>query len=350
MPTADMKLTITLISLLLLALLVPESRFSLAAETCELGAPGQLARHTSPSLARTTESRPNWSAPGYALYLASAAEGTARAGYQSVTSDSTGVPYGAALFGKPAFNRKILRDLHFSGKTFVSDALWLYSSPARVNRRSLQMLLGITAVGAGIYLLDADISAALSRNSKHWLYEPFHEIGEQLEPVGRQGTMNKYIFGTAVVSYIIGFERLARMSSEILESYLLAGIPKVAVNKMTGRPRPLSGAAWNRWNLFHPGQSFFSGHTSHAFQIARVMDEHIHSTPVDILLYVCAFSIGFQRIDTGWHWPSDVWVGGVYGYIVADALVGRHKASWLSVNPVSFYEGSPIGINVTARL
>ncbi|MBL0060827.1 MAG: phosphatase PAP2 family protein [bacterium] len=156
--------------------------------------------------------------------------------------------------------------------------------------------------------------------------------------------MNKYFLGTAVVSYLVGFEWLSRMSSEILESYLIAGPPKVIVNKVSGRPRPIEGYNSNHWDLFEPGQSFFSGHSSHAFQIARIMDEHIHFVPIDVLLYLGAASVAIQRVDSRWHWASDVWVGGAYGFAVADALAGRHRMKWMTVRPFSGRQDGASGL------
>lgn len=258
--------------------------------------------------------------------------------------------YGSRLFGKPAYSRNLLQDMEFVGKTAVSDVAWIYSSPTRLKTRDLKYLAGLLAVGTGIYLLDDEISAALHRNKDHWILEPIHETGELLEPVGRQGTMNKYIFGTALISYLVGFEWLSKMSAEVLESYLIAGPPKVIVNKVTGRPRPLEGYKSTHWDFFEPGQSFFSGHSSHAFQIARVMDENIHFVPLDILLYVGAASVAIQRVDSRWHWASDVWIGSAYGFAVADALVGRHHMKWMNVKPYSGGRDSSNGLWISFNL
>ena len=273
-----------------------------------------------------------------------------------IKADSTAVeptqrkPYGINYFGKTAFSRSVLKDAAFAGKTFVKDGLWIYSSPTRFNKRTAILFGGVLAIGAGIYFADDAISDGLRRNEDYWAYKPFRELGDAIEPVGRQATMNKYIFGSAVVSYIIGFERGARMFAEILESYLIAGLPKVAANRISGRPRPLDNKEWNYWKAFSGGQSFYSGHVSHAFQIARVIDEHIKFLPLEIALYTAATSVGVQRVSTGWHWASDVWLGGVYGLVVADALAGHHRKQWISVQPMSFYQGSTQGVNVAFRL
>ncbi len=260
------------------------------------------------------------------------------------------IPYGKRLFGRPAFSRNILRDMKFVGKTGLSDAVWIYTSPTRIQPRALKYLAGVVAVGAGIYFLDDEISAGLHRNKDHWIIEPFHEAGEFLEPVGRQGTMNKYFLGTAVVSYLVGFEWLSRMSSEVLESYLIAGPPKVMVNKITGRPRPMEGYGSDHWDFFEPGQSFFSGHSSHAFQIARIVDEHVHFVPIDVLLYLGAASVAIQRVDSRWHWASDVWIGSAYGFAIADALAGRHRVKWMKVSPFSGGQDGASGLRLSFLL
>jgi undecaprenyl-diphosphatase len=304
-----------------------------------------LAEH-SLQTGLTTRTKRDW---GFKTELMFAASGD-HSGQSAEAVDSLKSkqrPYGHAIFGRTAFQRNVLRDAKFVGKSAWSDLVWVYSSPTRFAKRSALTLAAIVASGATIYFFDEDIARTIQRNKEEWPVKPLHEFGEKLEPVGRQATMNKYFLGTAVVSYTIGFEWLARMSSEVLESYLIAGLPKYAVNKITGRQRPLDGYDYDHWNFFQPGQSFFSGHTSHAFQIARVMDEHIHFVPADIFLYFCAASVGVQRVDTGWHWPSDVYIGGIYGFVVADALMGRHRMRWLDVEPYSF--GSANGVNFTVR-
>lgn len=258
-------------------------------------------------------------------------------------------PYGVNYFGKSAFSRNVLQDAAFAGKTFVKDGLWIYSSPTRFNKRSALLFGGVLAIGVGLYFADDVISDGLRRNSEYWAYEPFRKTGNAVEPVGRQATMNKYVFGSAMLCYIVGFERGARMFSEILESYLIAGLPKVAANRIAGRPRPLDGKQWNYWEAFGGGQSFYSGHASHAFQIARIIDEHVRFLPLEIALYTAATSVGVQRVSSGWHWASDVWLGGVYGLVVADAITGCHRKQWPTIQPMSFNSGTAQGVNMVVN-
>ena len=66
------------------------------------------------------------------------------------------------------------------------------------------------------------------------------------------------------------------------------------------------------------GGAFPSGHASLAFAIATAV--YFYYPKTGILFFLAAFSIGFGRVATGLHWPSDILGGAVVGIISAWTL------------------------------
>jgi membrane-associated phospholipid phosphatase len=62
--------------------------------------------------------------------------------------------------------------------------------------------------------------------------------------------------------------------------------------------------------------AFPSGHTAEAFAIATVFANQYNSTPIiPIVFYSTASLVGISRMIEHTHWASDVFVGGVIGYL-----------------------------------
>lgn len=65
--------------------------------------------------------------------------------------------------------------------------------------------------------------------------------------------------------------------------------------------------------------SFPSGHAAAAFLMATVL--RYYYPPLTIPLYLIASAIGISRIYNGLHFPSDVLVGGILGFISAKLAI-----------------------------
>ena len=88
--------------------------------------------------------------------------------------------------------------------------------------------------------------------------------------------------------------------------------------------------------------SFPSGHTSNAFAMASVMDEH-YGARIGIPAYILASLIGISRVRADAHWLSDVVAGSALGYMVGRGVVHQNekpiKRNKLSLQAVGLVPG-----------
>lgn len=82
-----------------------------------------------------------------------------------------------------------------------------------------------------------------------------------------------------------------------------------------------------------------SGHTSHSFTVASVLDEY-YGPKVGIPAYVLASLVGYRMMDTGDHWASDVVFGATLGWVVGHTVAGRHEKLEVAGFEVSPYLGN----------
>jgi len=248
---------------------------------------------------------------------------------------------------KDAFLKVVGRDLYKSGKVILSDMWYFYSSPARMDLESALWTGGILGVGGLLYAYDQEIFDGFQRSRNHPLYVPIRHMGEFFEPLGMQAHTNKYIFGGVIVGYLIGYEPLMLISADILEAYLIAGNAKNAVVMLIGRRRPYEGFGPRQYD-FLEGSSLPSGHASNVFQMATVLSHHINNKYATIALYTFATSVALQRITDTAHWPSDAYLGSVFGYVVTEKLMQMKKIRRVRVTPV-FYNNEGAGLAFNFR-
>ena len=64
--------------------------------------------------------------------------------------------------------------------------------------------------------------------------------------------------------------------------------------------------------------------------IASAVAHQYHSIPLDLAMYGLASTVTVTRVTAGQHFPSDVFVGSILGYLIGDYVA--HKAE--DVGPI----------------
>jgi hypothetical protein len=244
----------------------------------------------------------------------------------------------------------VAENLCVAGIDLFEDVLWYYSAPARVSRDDMVPLLLVAAGYGAMLALDEPLDDAIVRSADHWFVERGKRLLDPIEDFGSQGYMNKFYAGILLLGYVADCDPLVHASGDLLASFILSQPPKFAANLLIGRRRPYEGYGPWRYEPFENATSFPSGHSSTAFQTARILSHHIGHPSASILLYSAAVGVSIQRSLSRNHWPSDVLLGAVFGYFSADGIV-KHRSErrhGLDITAASHPTGAPmIGLTLS---
>jgi Capsule assembly protein Wzi/PAP2 superfamily len=214
------------------------------------------------------------------------------------------------------------------GKDFLLDQKHIWTSPARIKFSDAEWLVPTAGITAGFFVTDVDVSRSMSHDPK---------------TISHYNTLSNAGIG-ALVGGAAGMWLLSypTRNSHWRETGLLAGaaalnaLVPVEVSKYgLGRQRPLDGNGGGAF--FQGGTSFPSEHAAAAWAVAGVIG-HEYPGPIPrILAYGLATLVSYSRIRAEQHFPSDVFVGGIVGSLVAQQIYSRHHDSdlggipWLSI-------------------
>lgn len=240
----------------------------------------------------------------------------------------------------------IVSDFNNLIDVYISDGWYILSSPARLDQKSAYKLSAVLIMGGMLYAFDQEILDGFRRSWENPVYSFISQTGAYFEPMGQIEKMNPYCLAGYTIGYIFKADKLQEASIQIIESLSIAAGYKQIIRRVVGRTRPSEHLGANYFK-FNTGESFPSGHTSNAFQVATILSYHINYLPFTVVSYGIAASIGLWRIDQNLHWASDVFLGAIYGTVVSSALLKFHEKRKLKLTPKLFQGDNAIGFNMT---
>ena len=210
--------------------------------------------------------------------------------------------------------------------SFLIDDTWkIISSPARINKTSAKWLSGFLLTAGILYAYDDDLFEKIQSNRNDEVWEKIINTGTFFEPAGLTRNTYPYYLAGYFTGYVLGTGWMQEASLQLLESMVIEGNTRVGIlHRLFGRARPSTGRG-ARFFKFDDDRSFPSGHTSNIFQLATVLSYHIDNPFFTIFAYGAATTVGLQRIDVRSHWPSDVFVGAVYGTVISRSIIYFHE-------------------------
>jgi membrane-associated phospholipid phosphatase len=197
----------------------------------------------------------------------------------------------------------------------LSDQYSIWTSPARFQLKDLPWATQFAGITTGLIMTDRTTSSELSRGNHIGLANSFSNAG-----IGLMG-------GTTAAMYLWG---LKTGDDHMRETGLLVG--EAGLNSLTlsevfkyafSRDRPNQGDGTGHF-FRSGGSSFYSAHATIAFTFASVVSSEYPSWYTSIGSYSAATAISLARVAGKQHFPSDVFVGGVMGYLIGKQVYRAH--------------------------
>ncbi len=226
--------------------------------------------------------------------------------------------------------------------SFLNNLSYQAKSPFNLNKKQA-MLTGAVLISTFAFIKydnTIDKWASTLRDKHTWVDKtsPFiTQFG------GTWGYLSVASIGT--LSAISGNKKALNVSLLATQAAFTSGIWAQLIKTITGRERPSAayidnnyqGGRWSgpvRKNASNADfkktksfyDSFVSGHTATAFSIATTFASMYKDKPlVGIASYSLATIVGFSRLTEHAHWASDVFAGGLLGYVCAKQIEKNFK-------------------------
>jgi membrane-associated phospholipid phosphatase len=227
--------------------------------------------------------------------------------------------------------------------SMVKDHAKLWSSPCRIEKEDLKLLIPVIAATAITIVYDEEIYSSVKK------YQNAHPWVSEISPVITKGgeAFVLEVGGLFILSGVIFRNEKARQTGYIaLQTWVHAGIIVQVSKLIFGRQRPSFENGVDKWhgfpeslNRFTGGNvskydAFPSGHTIEAFGLATVIAEQYKDIKIiPIISYTLATGVGLSRITEDTHWLSDVILGAAMGYGIGKFMVRERKDTKWTIIP-----------------
>lgn len=213
----------------------------------------------------------------------------------------------------------------------------------------------ITGAAAGItailihYDNNIDEWARVQKSRHNWVNKTSPVITRFGGDWGVYSVIAAGLFGAADKN-----EKLVQTSLLATQAMITSGVWANIIKILTGRERPIADYAFSKtrggeWygpfakyaqdlairKPVSAFDAFPSGHTATAFSIATVFATQYKDKPaVPVICYSAATLIGISRLTEHEHWASDVFAGGLLGYVCGKQVVNHFNKTYQ--NPGNF--------------
>ena len=215
------------------------------------------------------------------------------------------------------------------------------TAPFKMNTKQLLMTgagIGITAI---LIHFDPKIDdwARVQKQKHYWI--------SRTSPVITRfgGDWGVYsVIASGLISATLNNEKGVQTSLLATQAMITSGVWVNIIKILTGRERPIATYAFSKveggmWygplarydqdaakKPVSAYDAFPSGHTATIFSIATVVAEQYKDIKaVPIICYSAASLVGISRLIEHQHWASDVFVGGIMGYLCGRQVVAHYN-------------------------
>ena len=198
---------------------------------------------------------------------------------------------------------------------FGQDQKHIWTSPARIRLADATWLVPFAGITAGLLVTDREYSNSLSR---------------QTSTINHYKNVSNLGVGALVASgagmYLLGFpthnEHWRETGWLAGEALLNSLVVSETFKYSLGRQRPYQDNG--NGAFFKGGTSFPSEHAAAAWSVAGVIAHEYPGILPKLFAYSAATAVAYSRIHGRQHFPSDVLVGSVLGYLIAQSVYNTH--------------------------
>ena len=227
------------------------------------------------------------------------------------------------LFGMISY--EISAQYKYNLNTFTDDFKEITKQPSNWDKNDWLTIMGVAGLTYGTMYFDEIIRENVLNNHdyKNTIPVEFGRIwGEPWATVAIGGSF--YLHGLATNN-----NANKKLGFEIGESAFYTSVITLILKYSFGRERPRENEnAFSFYPFSFQNDNFLSlnsGHTALAFSLSTVLAENTTNDYLKVALFVPAFMTAFSRVYQNHHWTSDVILGGVIGYSVAEFVTRLHK-------------------------
>ena len=263
--------------------------------------------------------------------------------------------------GKDKDQKAVEKKEESAVKMFLEDEKEIWTSPFRMKKRSIIPWAGAALITGLLISSDESIFSRVKAYQEKndwvdWLSPKITKLGNGEVAVGTIGLF--YLGGLAFKN------KKARETAKLsLMSLLHASVVVQVLKHLAGRKRPEAHDGEKYFfgkDLWSGPEGFFkrysdgfvyydafpAGHPITVWSVATVIAKMYRNSPVvPVVCYSLASLASLSRITQNKHWLSDVFVGSLMGYAIANFIVKKRKKN-IHILPVARRNGAGISINI----
>lgn len=223
----------------------------------------------------------------------------------------------------------------FIVKSVIKDQAKIWSSPFRMKKRDLKVVIPILSATAAAIIFDEQIY----REIKNFQFK--NKWVDDVSPIITYMGDDKAIQSASTLFLIGGFafknDKAKQTALMGYQTFIHSGIVIQVFKHLAGRQRPSVDDGVDKWNgpaamfkryteSFSRYDAFPSGHTIMAVSLATVISEQYKEHKwVPITMYSLAAISGLSRVTEDTHWLSDIIIGGSLGYGIGKFITSSHQ-------------------------
>lgn len=228
----------------------------------------------------------------------------------------------------------------------LQDEAGIVASPVRTSAKDLLWIVPF-GVATGVAIdYDAEAMRSLGFDQQRQnRFETISNVAGVYAPIAASGT--GYFIGHVTHNDLM--RETAVLSAEAMAD---AAILNQAIKYGTDRQDPEQGDFTGRFwphgpSTWPDGQSMASGHSMNIWAFAHVVAMQYNGPATKVLVYSVASTVSVSRILARQHFPSDVLVGSVFGYLIGGYVVHRRsrEGSYFDLSSVSTPNGRGVQLS-----